>query len=620
MSSIDLSAPTTEDSQMFQTFEAVSDRSYAGRHLPLLRTKLSELGLDGFYIPHDDEYQNEYIPAYAERLMWASGFSGSAGAAVVLQAEAIMFVDGRYTLQVRQQVDHAFYEYRDIAETPPEEWLAANVKSGARIGYDPMLVTSNGVSRLAAAAQKGGFSLVSVDVNPIDTSWTDQPARSLAKLSPHGLEFAGQSSSEKREEIAKFVTRGGADALLVTAPTSIAWLFNVRGGDVPRTPLPLGRAILESDGRATLFVAPEKVGNELSGYLGESVDIRAEGDLLDALEKLGGSGANVAIDADLAPASYVQALRDAGATIVELSDPCALPRACKNATEISGTKTAHVRDGVAVTRFLHWLATQAQNGDVDEITAAKKLESFRSVSAELADLSFDSISAAGPNGAICHYKVSTESNIKLGRDSLYLIDSGGQYPDGTTDITRTVAIGQPTAEMCDRFTRVLKGHIALATAVFPVGTTGHQLDILARKPLWDVGLDYDHGTGHGVGSFLGVHEGPQRISKAPNTQGLKPGMILSNEPGFYKSGEFGIRIENLVVVNEPAVIAGGEREMISFDTITLAPISLDLVVQSLLTDDERQWLNRYHTRVREILVPLVAEEIKEWLAWETRQI
>lgn len=620
MSSIDLSAPTTQDPPMFQIFEPASDRGYAGRHLPLLRAELADLRLDGFYIPHDDEYQNEYIPAYAERLMWVSGFSGSAGAAIVMQGRAIIFVDGRYTLQVRQQVASEFYEYEDIAEMSPYQWLADNVKSGVRIGYDPMVVTSDGVSRLAAAALKGGFSLVGVEVNPIDTSWLDQPTRPLAKVSPHGTEFSGQSSSDKRTEIAEFVTRAGADALLVTAPTSIAWLFNVRGGDVSRTPLPLGRAILASDGRATLFIAPEKIGNELSGYLGDGVDIRAEGDVDDALEKLGRTGANVAIDAALAPASYVQTLRDAGANIVELTDPCALPRACKNATEISGTKAAHIRDGVAVTHFLHWVATKAQGGDVDEIMAAKTLENFRSASGQLADLSFDSISAAGPHGAICHYKVSTESNITLDRDSLYLIDSGGQYSDGTTDITRTVAIGQATEEMCDRFTRVLKGHIALASAVFPVGTTGHQLDILARKPLWEVGLDYDHGTGHGVGSFLGVHEGPQRISKASNTQALRPGMILSNEPGFYKSGEFGIRIENLVVVREPAAIAGGERKMMRFDTITLAPISLDLITQSLLTDVERQWLNQYHERVRETLGPLVTENVREWLARETREI
>jgi Xaa-Pro aminopeptidase len=620
MSSTDLSTSTAQNSQPFQTFEPVSDRSYAGRHLPLLRAEMADLGLDGFYIPHDDEYQNEYIPAYAERLMWVSGFSGSAGAGVVMQNRAIIFVDGRYTLQVRQQVDGEFYEYEDISKMPPDKWLAENVKLGVRIGYDPMLVTSNGVSRLAAAAKKGGFTLVCVDVNPIDTSWTDQPMRPLAKVSPHGLEFSGQSSSGKRAEIAEFVTGAGADALLVTAPTSIAWLFNVRGGDVSRTPLPLGRAILESDGRATLFIAPEKIGNELSGYLGEGVDIRAEGDVVDALEKLGRSGANIAIDAALAPASYVQTLRDAGAKIVELTDPCALPRACKNATEISGTKTAHIRDGVAVTHFLHWVATKAQNGDVDEIIAAKTLERFRSLSGQLADLSFDSISAAGPNGAICHYKVSTESNIKLDRGSLYLIDSGGQYSDGTTDITRTVAIGQPTEEMCDRFTRVLKGHIALATAVFPTGTSGHQLDILARKPLWEVGLDYDHGTGHGVGSFLGVHEGPQGISKALNAQPLKPGMILSNEPGFYKSGEFGIRIENLIVVREPTAVTGGEREMMAFDTITLAPISLELVTQSLLTDVERQWLNQYHERVRETLGPLLTEDVREWLTQETRAI
>jgi len=605
---------------MFQTFEPVSDRSFAKRHLPRLRAEMAQQRLDGIVIPHDDEYQNEYIPDYAERLMWATGFSGSAGAAVVLADKAAIFTDGRYTLQVRQQVDDQFFTYEDIPDTSPEDWLSRHAPRGARIGYDPMLHAPASVARLQAAAKKAGFELVATDENPIDRAWSDQPPLPSAKISAHPVQFAGKPSSEKRKEIAAAVKAAGADALLVTAPPSIAWLFNIRGGDVPRTPLPLGRAVLEADGRATLFVAPAKVGNDLAAHLGDEVDIRAETDVEDALARLGAAGRRVAVDPALAPSRYVETLKAAGAQIVEMTDPCALPRAAKNKAEIEGARSAHVRDGAAVTRFLHWVAHSAQKGDVDEIAAARRLEEFRRESGMLVDISFDSISAAGPNGAICHYKVSTATNRPLEPGSLYLIDSGGQYADGTTDITRVAPIGALTAEMRDRFTRVLKGHIALATLRFPAGTTGHQIDALARKPLWDAGLDYDHGTGHGVGSFLGVHEGPQRIAKAVNAQALKPGMILSNEPGYYKAGEYGIRIENLIVVTEPEPVPGGERPMLGFETITLAPIELDLVAPALLTESERHWLNKYHARVRQTLTPLLSADVAAWLAEKTRAI
>lgn len=605
---------------MFQTFEPVSDRSFAGKHLPLLRAEMERQGLDGFIIPHDDEYQNEYIPAYAERLMWATGFSGSAGASVVMKDKAVMLTDGRYTLQVRQQADSDYFDYIDITTTPVDAWLAGNAPKGARIGYDPMLHTTASVKKLRAAAEKAGFELVAVHDNPVDAAWKDQPPLPKAPARPHDLKYAGKASDDKRKEIGAQLAKAGADTALITAPPSIAWLFNIRGGDVSRSPLPLGRALINKDGTATLFIAPEKTGNELPEFLGSDVDIRAEDDVAAALEKLGKQGAKVAVDPALAPSKYVDDLKSAGAKIIELTDPCALPRATKNETEISGARSAHVRDGAAVTCFLHWLATEAQSGDVDEITAAKKLEEIRSRSDELRDLSFDTISGAGSNGAICHYRVSTETNIKLDKGTLYLVDSGAQYPDGTTDITRTVPIGEPTDEMRDRFTRVLKGHIALATMKFPKGTTGHQIDVIARKPLWEMGLDYDHGTGHGVGSFLGVHEGPQRIAAAPNTQALMPGMILSNEPGYYKAGEYGIRIENLIVVRKPEPVPGGEREMMTFETITLAPINLDLVKTDLLTEAERQWLNDYHARVREMLEPLLPGDIKDWFEETTRAI
>ncbi|GJL93808.1 MAG: Xaa-Pro aminopeptidase [Hyphococcus sp.] len=605
---------------MFQTYEPVSDRSFAGKHLPLLRAELKKQNLDGFVVPHDDEYQNEYIPDYAERLMWASGFSGSAGSAIVLLDKAIIFTDGRYTLQVRQEVDSAHFAYADVPATSSHQWLSEHAKKGERIGYDPMLHTLSSVEHLQNAAKSAGFTLVAVTQNPIDVAWSDQPEKPTAPALSHEIKFAGKSSEDKRRDIAAAISKAGADAALITAPPSIAWLFNIRGGDVARTPLPLARAIINKDGKATLFIAPEKVGNALPEFLGDDVDIRAETDVTSALEKLGQTGASVAVDPALAPSKYAADLKQAGAKIVPLTDPCALPRATKNETEIEGARSAHIRDGVAVTRFLHWIDTEAQNGDVDEITAAKKLESFRRTSDQLRDISFDTISGAGSNGALCHYKVSTETNKTLDRNTLYLVDSGGQYPDGTTDITRTTPIGTATEEMRDRFTRVLKGHIALATLKFPAGTTGHQLDAFARKPLWDMGLDYDHGTGHGVGSFLGVHEGPQRIANTPNTQPLKPGMILSNEPGFYKAEEFGIRIENLIVVSQPQPVKGGERAMMSFETITLAPINLDLVVVDLLTEEERNWLNDYHAEVRTKLGDLIPAEIKDWFEDATRAI
>ena len=605
---------------MFQTYEPVSDRSFAGKHLPLLRAEMEKLNLDGFIIPHDDEYQNEYIPGYAERLMWASGFSGSAGAAVVMTDSAVIFTDGRYTVQVRQQADADYFAYVDLVETPPHVWLRENAPKGARFGYDPMLHTSISVGRLQAAAHKAGFELVAVAQNPIDAAWKDQPAKPQAPVAPHDIKFAGRAADDKRKDVADAVAKAGADATLITAPPSIAWLFNIRGGDVARTPLPLGRALVNKDGTATLFIAPEKVSNQLPAFLGDDVDIRAETDVTAALEAIGQRGASVAIDPALAPSKYADDLRAAGGVVVDLTDPCALPRATKNETEIAGARAAHIRDGAAVTQFLHWLDTETQNGEIDEITAAKKLEAFRQETGELKDISFDTISGAGPNGAVVHYKVSTQTNQKLARHTLYLVDSGAQYSDGTTDITRTVPIGEANDEMRERFTLVLKGHIALATMRFPAGTSGSQLDAFARQPLWNAGLDYDHGTGHGVGSFLGVHEGPQRIAKAASDQPLKPGMILSNEPGYYKEGEYGIRIENLIAVTPAAPIAGGERDMMAFETLTLAPINLDLVKVELLSDSERAWLNDYHERVRATLAGLLPAALQDWFKNATRAV
>ena len=605
---------------MFQTYDPVSDKSFAAKHLPLLRAALKAQNLDGFIIPHDDEYQNEYIPAYAERLMWVSGFSGSAGAAIVMLDKAVIFVDGRYTLQARAQVDDAYFSYENVSTHPPREWLAAQASNGARIGYDPMLHSVAGVKALKMVAQTTGFELIAVTQNPVDAAWQDQPAPPLTQAYAHPLSLSGQKSEDKRAAIAQTLMASKTDAALLTAPPSIAWAFNIRGGDVARTPLPLARALIHNDGSADLFIAPEKTDDALISHLGDTVRLHPETDLPTLLQQLGAANKTISLDPSLTPAFYSDLLDAAGATITQSADPCALPRACKNETELDGARDAHIRDGAAVTRFLHWLSTCAQSGEADEITAAKKLEEFRHETNALMDVSFDSISGAGANGAIVHYRVTTETNAKLEPGSLYLIDSGGQYKDGTTDITRTAPIGRPSDEMKDRFTRVLKGHIALAQMRFPEGTNGAQLDAFARKPLWDAGLDYDHGTGHGVGSFLGVHEGPQGISKAARGAALKPGMIISNEPGYYKTGAYGIRIENLVIVTPLEPIEGGERLMMGFETITLAPISLDLIKPALLSESERHWLNKYHARVRQTLNHLLPDDVKHWLTHETRSI
>ena len=598
---------------MFQTFDDPGGPQLGRAHLPLLRKELKRLNLDGFIVPHEDEYQNEYVPEAFDRLAWLTGFTGSAGAAVVLANEAAVFVDGRYTIQVRAQVDGKLFAYRDLVEGGPAAYLRERTGKGDRIGYDPKLFSPDALERLRAAAHDAGASLVAVEENPIDRAWGGKrPPIPMAPVRPHADKFSGEAAGEKRRRIGALVAKEGADAVVLTAPASLAWLFNIRGGDVAYSPLPLGAAILHADGRADLFLAPEKSSAELVTWLGNEVAVHSDHGVARALEDL--AGKRVRLDPATASAWYFEALSKAGATIVRGADPTALPRATKNAVEVEGARQAHMRDGAALSRYLHWLATEAQSGDMDEIGACMKLEEFRRAGGGLKDLSFDSISGAGPNAALPHYRVSKKSNRKLRRGSLFLIDSGGQYDDGTTDVTRTVAIGRPTKEMRDRFTRVLKGHIALARVRFPKGTTGSALDALARLALWDAGLDYDHGTGHGVGSYLGVHEGPHRISKAPNTVGLEPGMIVSNEPGYYKPGAYGIRIENLQVVTPAEPIAGGERPMHGFETLTLAPIDRTLIEKKLLTKDERAWVDAYHERVLAVIGPRIDGAAKAWLA------
>jgi Xaa-Pro aminopeptidase len=580
-----------------------------------LRQELAVHGLDGFVVPRSDEHQGEYVPPRGQRLAWLTGFTGSAGVAVVLRERAAVFVDGRYTLQAAQQVDASLYDICHLVDEPPARWLGGALKAGDILGYDLWLHTPQEVERFAAAAEKAGAVLRPVDGNPLDRVWTDQPAAPLAPVAPHDEQFAGESAQSKRERLARGLAEEGVAAAVLTAPESIAWLLNIRGGDVPHTPLPLSFAILRSDASVSLFIDRRKLTPGLERHLGNAVTVLPPEELGPALDACTAAGGRVQSDPATAAAWIFDRLDKAGGKIHRAADPCLLPKACKNAAEIEGTRAAHRRDGAALSRFLAWLWREAPKGGLTEIAASDRLETFRRQGQYFRDLSFATISGAGSNGAIVHYRAMPETEKRLEPGSLYLLDSGAQYLDGTTDVTRTVAIGEPTAEMKDRFTRVLKGHIALALARFPKGTTGTQLDAFARRGLWQVGLDYDHGTGHGVGSYLGVHEGPQRISKAPSTQPLLPGMIVSNEPGYYKTGAYGIRIENLVLV-QPAE-ASGEREMLGFEALTLAPIDRSLIEPALLDDDEIEWLDAYHARVCETLTPLVDTETAAWLAAAT---
>ncbi|MDJ0934545.1 MAG: aminopeptidase P family protein [Kiloniellales bacterium] len=586
-----------------------------------LRAELARRGLQGFLVPRSDEHQGEYVPARAQRLAWLTGFTGSAGAALVLAERAAVFVDGRYTLQVRQQVDTEIFAPVHLAETAPADWISENLKPGEKLGYDPWLHSESQVKGLRAAAEKAGGSLVPCDGNPLDAVWRGQPAPPLAPVRPHDLEYAGQSTAEKRTQIGTEIEARGAEAAVLTLPDSIAWLLNVRGGDVTHTPFALSFAIQRADGNTTWFIDDRKLTTATRQHLGNAVAVEPPEAFGPALEALGQAAAKVTLDPASAPDWAFERLRSSGAKLVPGSDPCLLPKARKNQVEIAGARAAHLRDGAAVTRFLAWLAaeapTRAGKDPVTEIEAAERLAALRRRNEGFRDLSFDTISGAGPNGAIVHYRVDETSNRGLGDGELYLVDSGAQYPDGTTDVTRTLAIGEPTAEMRDRFTRVLKGHIAIATARFPKGTTGTQLDTLARRPLWEAGLDFDHGTGHGVGSYLSVHEGPQRIAKAPNPVPLEPGMIVSNEPGYYREGAYGIRIENLVTVVALSAPPESERELLGFETLTLAPIDRALIDPALLDPAEIAWLDAYHARVRSALTPELDPETAAWLAAAT---
>ena len=607
---------------MFQNFTESADPSKGAERAAALRAKLKELSLDGFIVPRADEHQGEYVPKSAERLAWLTGFSGSAGTAVVLADRAAIFVDGRYSLQVRDQVDREIFEPISTVETPLADWLKAHAAAGQRIGYDPWLMTRAQVRQIAKGLEAAGAELVPVDANPLDAVWSDRPEPPLAAVSEYPDELAGKPVAEKIGEVARLVAEKRADAAILTDPSSIAWLFNIRGGDVPRAPLPLSFGVIGVSGRPEIFIDGRKLSNAVRAALDEHADLREPRDFPARLTDLGREKRRVLYDQSGSAEAVARLVETAGGTIVEGPDPVALPRAKKSAAELAGSRAAHLRDGIAILRFLRFLEA-APPGSLTEIDAAKRLGEFRAATAaeggaELADLSFETISSTGPNAAINHYRVTERTNRRLENGDLYLIDSGGQYRDGTTDITRTLLVGDARPERLDlyrdRYTRVLKGHIAVAGARFPKGATGAQLDTLARHSLWQAGLDFDHGTGHGVGVYLSVHEGPQRIAKTGHTP-LEPGMILSNEPGYYRAGDFGIRIENLVVVREAEPLPGGDRPMHWFETITLAPIDRRLIQPRLLAAAEIAWLDAYHMRVYGALSgwPTLSRDERAWL-------
>ncbi|MDD1795626.1 aminopeptidase P family protein [Enterovibrio sp. ZSDZ42] len=587
--------------------------NYAER-VDALRRWLEEQALDALVIPHEDEFLGEYIPAHNERLHWATGFTGSAGAAVITRDNAAMFVDGRYTVQVRKQVPGDIFEYRHLIEEPALQWLLANLPQGSKVAIDARLHSANWLAN-AKQAVEGKINLITIDSNPIDTLWHERPAPLLTQARLMGNEIVGQSSADKRAKIGQALTQAGADAALLSQLDSICWLLNIRGGDVSRLPVLLSTAIVEANGNVTLFIDPNRLPEAFSAHVGAGVSIQSPDALASSLAGFGGK--TVLVDPQTSNAWASEVLANNGACIVHATDPCMLPKAAKNPVEIAGMKASHVRDGVAVSRFLAWLDAQVNANNLpNEAELSYKLYQFRELDETLADLSFDTISAAGGNAAMCHYNhLNQPKPGELEINNVYLVDSGGQYPDGTTDITRTIAIGECADDVKQAFTLVLKGHIALTTARFPKGTAGSQLDALARQYLWAHGFDYDHGTGHGVGHFLSVHEGPQRIAKAPNTVALLPGMVLSNEPGYYRANAFGIRIENLELVVE--VPTQGDMTMLGFESLTRAPIDRRLVDITLLTDSEIAWWNDYHQKVWTDISPSLEGYDLAWLEQAT---
>ena len=602
----------------FQTFEEAESGAALGPRLKALREELARRKLRGFVVPRADQQQNEYVAPSEERLSWLSGFTGSAGLAVVLDNEAALFVDGRYTLQAAKQVDREAWTIEPLVEPPPESWLAKHLHHGDRLGYDPWLHTPAAAERIAAACTRAGAELIAVQSNPIDTIWADRPPPPLAPISVHGSQFAGEAEADKLDSIRAEIGKLAVDALVLSDSHAVAWTFNIRGGDVAHTPLPLSYALVPKAGRPTVFIDHRKLSNATRDHLERAADVREPDALVPELTALAQSSASIALDSATAADALSRLIKAAGGKAVPGNDPTSLLKAVKNATEIAGTRTAHRRDAVALARFLAWVDREAPKGALTEIDTVAALETFRRESGLLKDVSFPTIAGTGPNGAIVHYRVTRNSNRRIAPGDLLLVDSGAQYEDGTTDVTRTIAVGEPTAEMRDRFTRVLRGHIAIARAVFPDGATGAQLDTLARQFLWQAGIDFEHGTGHGVGSYLSVHEGPARISKLGTTP-LKRGMILSNEPGYYKTDSYGIRIENLELVTATEV-ASAEKPMNAFETLTLAPIDRRLIEVAMLSEAERDWLNAYHARVRNEVRPHLDEADRLWLDKATAPI
>ncbi|ACU48396.1 aminopeptidase P family protein [Brucella microti] len=599
----------------FQTFDVTTNPANGAPRVEKLRKKMAELGLDGFLVPRADEHQGEYVPPHAQRLGWLTGFTGSAGAALVLKNSAYIFVDGRYELQVRAQTDGKVFSYESLVSNPPASWLAENGK-GLTIGFDPWLHTIYEAEALRNALEKQGGQLIPVETNLVDAVWDDQPEAPAAEVTIQPARFSGHEAKDKISEMKAAVAASGASATVLTDPSSVAWVFNIRGKDVSNTPLPLSFAIIPAQGEPELFIDERKLAIEPRAYLTQLAKLSAPADLEGHLGARAARGEAILLDPVLAAEKLRLIVTSAGGSVIEGKDPARIPRAIKNKAELDGSRAAHERDGVAMVNFLSWIDAQ-KPGTIDEISAAKKLEESRANAGRdfqmpLEDISFDTISGAGPNGAIIHYRVNTDTNRTLQDGELYLVDSGAQYRDGTTDITRTVPIGRIDPETVKAFTLVLKGVIAITTARFPKGTRGQDIDILARIALWKHGFDYAHGTGHGVGSYLSVHEGPQSISRK-GAQELLPGMILSNEPGYYKPGAFGIRIENLIIITEPEVLPGGDIPMMGFETLTFCPIDRRLVDKALLTQEELDWLNTYHAKVRAKLSGHLGDAERKWL-------
>jgi Xaa-Pro aminopeptidase len=602
----------------FQSFEDRGERAASAPRLMALRAELKRRGLDGFIVPRADRYQNEYVPPCAARLAWLTGFTGSAGVAIVLADRAVIFVDGRYTVQAAEEVDASAFTVEHLVEHPPTLWIEENLPAGAKLGYSPWLHTVDGAERLAKACATAGASLVAVADNPIDTGWNDRPQPPSGLVVVHDLRFAGEPAAAKLARVRAEIGKLKADALVVSDPQAVCWLFNIRGGDIPHTPVALAFALVPEAGRPALYIDVRKLGNDVRHYFEGLAELRASADFERDLAAFGKEERVVQLDPAVCPEAIARIINDNGGKVLRGSDPIAPMKAVKNAIEIEGARAAQLRDGAAVTRFLAWFDREAPCG-LTEIDAVEALESFRRDTGLLKDISFPTIAGAGPDGAIVHYRVTRGSNRRIAPGELFLVDSGGQYEDGTTDITRTLAVGMPSADMRRNFTLVLKGHIAIARAVFPDGTTGAQLDTLARQFLWRAGLDFDHGTGHGVGSYLSVHEGPARISKL-GSAALKRGMILSNEPGYYRTGAYGIRIENLVLVTQAPALVEAEKTLNAFETLTLAPIDARLIEAALMTADEIAWLDAYHARVRDSLTPVVDAPTREWLIAATASL